>query len=64
MYRRRREPGRGAGIIRVVQAVLGIWGRSWTKVVEEAPGAELVAVVDPDPRALGHAEAIPGYVTL
>jgi predicted dehydrogenase len=51
-------------MIRVVQAGLGIWGRSWTKVVEEAPGAELVAVVDPDPRALGHAEATPGYVTL
>lgn len=33
-------------------------------VAREAPGVDLVAVVDPDPDVLGHAEPTPGYETL
>jgi len=33
-------------------------------VVREAPGVELVAVVDPDRSALGHVDDIPGYGSL
>jgi predicted dehydrogenase len=33
-------------------------------VVEDAPGTELVAVVDPDPGALGRAGGVPGYASL
>jgi predicted dehydrogenase len=33
-------------------------------LVEEAPGIELAAVVDPDPEALGRAGAVPGYASL
>ncbi|HEX5847844.1 MAG TPA: Gfo/Idh/MocA family oxidoreductase [Rubrobacter sp.] len=50
--------------MRVVQAGLGVWGRSWTGVVRQAPGVELTAVVDPDRSALGHVDAIPGYASL
>jgi len=56
--------GEGRNDIRVVQAGLGVWGRSWTDVVGEAPGVELAAVVDPDRSALGQADAIPGYISL
>ena len=38
-------------MIRVVQAGLGLWGRSWADVVRDAEGAELAAVVDPSPEA-------------
>ncbi len=55
---------KGADTIRVIQAGLGIWGRSWTGVVREAPGVELAAVVDPDPDALGHVDAAPGFTAL
>ncbi|MGH3148538.1 MAG: Gfo/Idh/MocA family protein, partial [Rubrobacter sp.] len=53
---------RGTTIFRVVQAGLGIWGRSWTGVVRDAPGVELVAVADPDPEALtNHSSGVPGF---
>jgi predicted dehydrogenase len=54
----------GRNSIRVVQAGVGVWGRSWTGMVREAPGVELAAVVDPDQSALGQADAIPGYASL
>ncbi|HWI46242.1 MAG TPA: hypothetical protein VNT12_08730 [Rubrobacter sp.] len=38
----------GEEIVRVVQAGLGIWGRSWSGLVAGAPGVELAAAVDPD----------------
>jgi predicted dehydrogenase len=56
--------GEGRNGIRVVQAGIGVWGRSWIGVVREAPGVELVAVVDPDPSALGQADSTPGYASL
>ncbi len=37
--------------VRVIQAGLGGWGRSWAEVVREATGIELVGVVDQDPEA-------------
>lgn len=61
---RRCDPGKRADTIRVVQAGLGIWGRSWIGVVEAAPGVALVAVVDPHSGALGHAQGAPGYASL
>ena len=42
--------------MRVVQAGLGLWGRSWADVVRAAEGAELAAVVDPAPEAQVFAE--------
>ncbi len=48
----------------MIQAGLGIWGRSWAGVVAAAPGVELVAVVDPDPEARKYVEATPGYANL
>ncbi len=41
----------GTAVMRVVQAGLGLWGRSWADVVRDAEGAELAAVVDPAPEA-------------
>src|SRR5919112_3556702 len=55
---------RGRGDIRVVQAGLGVWGRSWTGVLRQAPGVELAAVVDPDRSALGHVDVVPGYASV
>jgi predicted dehydrogenase len=43
-------------VMRVVQVGLGLWGRSWAGVVRGAEGAELVAVVDPEPEARLFAE--------
>jgi predicted dehydrogenase len=43
-------------VMRVVQVGLGLWGRSWAGVVRGAEGAELAAVVDPDPGARLFAE--------
>ncbi len=37
--------------MRIVQAGLGSWGRSWATVVAEAEGVALVAVADPAPAA-------------
>ena len=48
----------------MVQAGLGLWGRSWTDVVREAPGVELVAVADPDPEARLAAKEVPGFGTV
>ncbi|HEX6709383.1 MAG TPA: Gfo/Idh/MocA family oxidoreductase [Rubrobacter sp.] len=39
-----------------------MWGQSWAGLVAEAPGVELVAVVDPDARQA--AERAPGYGVL
>ena len=61
---RRVSPKGGGTAIRVTQVGLGFWGRSWMGVVGEAPGVELVAVVDPDPEALERAKALPGYAGL
>jgi predicted dehydrogenase len=44
------------GVIRVVQAGLGLWGRSWADVVRDAEGVELAGVVDPAPEARFFAE--------
>ena len=41
-----------------------MWGQSWTGLVAEAPGVELVAVVDPDPEARQAAEGAPGFEVL
>jgi predicted dehydrogenase len=41
-----------------------MWGQSWAGLVAEAPGVELVAVVDLDPEALRSADAAPGYEVL
>jgi predicted dehydrogenase len=66
MARKRRSwrVPRGADILRVVQAGLGIWGRSWAGVVAGAPGVGLAAVVDPDPEARRYVEVTPGYGVL
>src|SRR5215210_3946283 len=63
---RERRPAREgrADILRVVQAGLGTWGRSWAGVVAGASGIDLAAVVDPDPEARGHVDATPGYGVL
>lgn len=39
----RRDPGRGAGIVNVVQAGLGSWGRSWIELFSDDSGVELAA---------------------
>ena len=41
-----------------------MWGQSWAGLVAEAPGVELVAVVDPDPAARQAEEGVPGYEVL
>ena len=41
-----------------------MWGQSWAGLVAEAPGVELVAVVDPDPDARQAAEGTPSYEIL
>lgn len=60
----RRAPGRGAGIVNVVQAGLGSWGRSWIGLLSEGSGIGMAAVVDPDPGARQAAEGVPGYAVL
>src|SRR5579884_664910 len=37
--------------LRLIQAGLGRWGRSWATLAQQADGVALVAVVDPDPAA-------------
>lgn len=41
--------------MRILLAGLGGWGRVWTRVIREAEGVELAAVVDPSPEALAWA---------
>ena len=53
-----------AGILRVVQAGLGIRGRSWAGGLRDAPNVELVAVADPDPGAREAVAGTPGYGSL
>ena len=48
----------------MVQAGLGFWGQSWTGVVRDAPGVELVAVADPDPEARLATGDVPGFGSL
>ena len=48
----------------MVQAGLGLWGRSWIDVLRGAPGVEPVAVADPDPEARQAAEELPGFGTV
>jgi predicted dehydrogenase len=51
-------------MVRVVRAGLGMWGQSWAGLVADAPGVELAALVDPDPRSRQAAEGAPGYEVL
>ena len=60
----RRAPGNGAGIVNVVQAGLGSWGRGWILLLSEGSGIGLAAAVDPDPGARQAAEGFPGYAVL
>jgi predicted dehydrogenase len=60
----RRTLGRGAGILNVVQAGLGSWGRSWLELISVGSGVELTAVVDPDPEARVAAGGVPGFTVL
>jgi predicted dehydrogenase len=41
-----------------------MWGQSWAGLVAEAPGVELVAVMDPDPDARQTSKDAPGYGVL
>jgi predicted dehydrogenase len=48
-------------LIRLIQAGLGFWGRSWaTEILPAVPGVEVVAHVDPDPAALAALQAATG----
>ena len=41
-----------------------MWGQSWAGLIDDAPGVELAAVVDPDPGARQAAEGAPSYESL
>jgi predicted dehydrogenase len=58
----RRLPGRRSGIVNVVQAGLGSWGRSWIGLFSGGSGVELAAVVDPGARLA--AGGVPGFAVL
>lgn len=48
----------------MIQAGLGIRGRSWTNVLADDPAVELAAVADPDPTTHETARATPAYATV
>ena len=48
----------------MIQAGLGIWGRSWTSVLADDPDVALAAAVDPDPATHKATRGTPTYATI
>jgi predicted dehydrogenase len=51
--------------VRVIQVGVGDWGLDWsTSILSRSPDAELVAVVDTDPRSLARVDWVPTFTSL